>query len=136
MDSTPTDIIKQREICFRGHDPGADEASEATRLLQGIDGIEETLIANLHCIQLRYDLRRITLQIIEDALTELGFHLDNSLLAKMKRTLLYYTEETQLMNLGYQHDQAHSTADIFINNYNQREHGCRDERPPHLRRYS
>lgn len=136
MEPAITELIKQREIHFRSLDPNANDAREVMRLLLGVHGIEDICALTHNCVQVRYDLSKITLQIIETALQEVGFHLDNSLLLKMKRSLFYYTEETQLMNLGYLHDQANSTLDVFISCYNQRRHGCRDQRPPHLRYYS
>lgn len=136
MGFTITDYIKQREIHFRSLNPAANDAREAIMLLMEINGIENITAITSNCIQVRYDIRHITLQVIETGLSEVGFHLDNNLLVKFKRALFYYTEETQLMNLGYSHDQASSTLDVFINCYNQRQHGCRDERPPHLRHYS
>ncbi len=136
MESTFSDFIKQREIHFRSLNPDANDARDAMLLLMEIQGIEDIKALTNDCIQLRYDLRYISLEIIESGLHEVGFHLDNNLIFKLKRALFYYTEETQLMNLGQQHDQASSTLDIFINCYNQRQHGCRDDRPLHLRQYS
>lgn len=135
MDAATTDFIKQHEIHFRNVDPEANDARETLRLLMDTQGIADIQALTPDCVQVRYDVRQITLQVIETALSEVGFHLDNSLLIKVKRALFYYTEETQLMNMGYQHDQASSTLDVFVNCYNQREHGCRDERPEYLRRY-
>jgi len=136
MDSLTTDFIKTREIHFHNENPASNDASEALRLLLDAPGIENVCALSNNCIQVSYDIRQVTLQTLEAALLEVGFHLDNSLLAKIKRSLFYYTEETQLMNLGYQHDQASSTLDIFVNCYNQRKHGCRDKRPEYLRHYS
>ncbi len=135
MDPITNDFIKQHEIHFRNVNPNANDARETLRLLLGVQGIVNIQALTPDCVQVRYDLRQITLQVIESALTEVGFHLDNSLLSKMKRALFYYTEETQLVNRGYHHDQASSTLDIFVSCYNQRQHGCRDERPEYLRRY-
>lgn len=136
MDSLITDFTKSREIHFRNVDQGSNDAREALSLLLGVQGIGEVRALTTDCIQINYDVRQVTLQALEAALVEVGFHLDNNLLIKMKRALFYYTEETQLMNLGYQHDQASSTLDVFVNCYHQREHGCRDERPEYLRHYS
>jgi len=136
MDSLTTDFIKTREIHFCNVKPVSNDAREALRLLLDSPGIEKIRTLNDNCIQISYDIRQVTLQVLEAALVEVGFHLDNSLPIKIKRSLFYYTEETQLMNLGYQHDQASSTLDIFVNCYNQRKHGCRDERPEYLRHYS
>ncbi len=136
MDSPTADFIKTREIHFYNVDPASNDAREALRLLLGTPSIEDVCALTNNCIQISYDIRQVTLQTLETALMEVGFHLDNSLLIKMKRALFYYTEETQLMNLGYQHDQASSTLDIFVNCYHQRKHGCRDQRPEYLRHYS
>lgn len=136
MEADFTDCIKQRDIHFRSLNPGSNDAREAILLLMEIDGIVDLRAMTSNCIQISYDIRYITLEIIETGLHEVGFHLDNTLIFKLKRALFYYTEETQLMNMGYLHDQASSTLDVFINCYQQRQHGCRDERPPHLRQYS
>ncbi|MEE8379547.1 MAG: hypothetical protein V3R49_04165 [Gammaproteobacteria bacterium] len=136
MEPTFSDFIKQREIHFRSLNPNANDARDAMLLLMEINGIEDIRALTQDCLQVRYDLRTITLEVIETGLQEVGFHLDNSLLFKFKRALFYYTEETQLVNMGQLHDQASSTLDIFINCYHQRQHGCRDGRPPHLRQYS
>jgi hypothetical protein len=136
MDSYIADYIKTREIHFRNMDPAANDARDALRLLLDAHGIRNVYALTRDCIQISYDLRHVTLQTLENALVEVGFHLENSLLIKMKRSLFYYTEETQLLNLGYQHDQASSTLDIFVNRYDQRAHGCRDQRPEYLRHYS
>jgi hypothetical protein len=136
MEPIFSDFIKQREIHFRSLNPNANDARDAMLLLMEINGIEDIRALTQDCVQVRYDLRTITLEVIETGLQEVGFHLDNNLLFKLKRALFYYTEETQLMNMGQLHDQASSTLDIFINCYHQRQHGCRDERPPHLRHYS
>lgn len=135
MDSLTADFIKTREIHFRNVDPVSNDAREAMRLLLDARGIEQIRALSDDCVQISYDIRQVTLQALEAALVEVGFHLNNTLLVKVKRALFYYTEETQLMNLGYQHGQANSTLDIFVNSYDQREHGCRDERPEYLRHY-
>lgn len=136
MDTNPAGLLKRREIRFCNLDPQANDATEATQLLLEVKGVEDIIATTHDCMYIHYDLQHISLQIIESALTEVGFHLDDSLLTKMKRALFYYIEETQLMNLGQPHDQANSTVDVFINCYNQRQHGCRDHRPAHLRHYS
>ena len=116
----------------RDHDP----AASAIALLNDIEGIIETAHLHPFGIHVTYHLAKITLSDIEDALQEVGFHLDNSVLSKLKRALFYYAEDTQLANLGYDHSESKSTLEIFINRYNQLQHGCRDERPVHYRHYS
>ena len=127
---------KQRDIHFCAIDPAAEPARDAARLLINVPGVDSVRTLARDCLQVRYDLRQISQQIIEESLADLGFHLDNSLLCRMRRALVYYCEETQLANMGRSHDKANATLDIFIHCYHQRPHGCRDCRPKHLRDYS
>ena len=136
MATLSNDLIKTREIHFCNVGPAANGAHDALRLLVGAHGISDIRALNDDCIEVSYDLRQVTLQALESALQEVGFQLDNNPLTKMKRTLFYYTEETQLVNLCQHHDQASSTQDIFVSCYQQRQHGCRDSRPEYLRHYS
>jgi hypothetical protein len=136
MEMDVYELVKQREIRFWQLDSAVNPAHEAAQLLHGAPGIELVRNISTDCLFIQYLLTHTSLEVIEDALIGVGFHLDNSLLYKLKRSLIYYAEETQLMNLGQSHDQASSTLDIFINNYEQRQHGCRDQREPYMRHYS
>ncbi|WP_455220525.1 hypothetical protein [Kaarinaea lacus] len=130
------ELIKHREILFMSPQLEKDPAASAIALLNDIEGIIATSRLHAFGIHVTYHLAKITLNDIEDALQEIGFHLDNSVLSKLKRALFYYAEDTQLANLGYDHPESKSTLEIFINRYNQLQHGCRDERPVHYRHYS
>ena len=130
------DLVKHREILFMSPQRENDPAGAALVLLNDIEGIMDVSRLHPFGIHVSYHLVKITLNDIEDALQEVGFHLDNSVLSKLKRALFYYAEDTQLANLGYDHAESKSTLEIFINRYNQLPHGCRDERPAHFRHYS
>ena len=136
MDADSEELIKHREILFSELHPDANPAESALFLLADVDGIVNVSAITPLSISISYDIRQITLAMIEAALSEIGFHLDNSLLSKLKRALFYYTEETQLENLGYNHAQSKSTTEIFINRYKQLKHGCRDERPNYYHHYN
>lgn len=128
-------FIKQREILFNPLHEDKNQALTASHMLADIDGITlaETLSQD-HMI-VRYDIRFFTLSDIEDLLTTVGFHLQNSLLIKIKRALYRYTEETERANLGYSEGQSNNTREVFINRYQHLPHGCRDKRPDHWRNY-
>ena len=128
-------IIKQREILFHHLHPDHNQAQSAMVMLMGIEGIAHISAPSHVRLQLHYDISKITLAIIEESLRDLGFHLDNSLLVKLKRALYYYTEETERANLGCRDSQHQSTRDVFIKQYACRDHGCRDPRPTHWRDY-
>lgn len=134
MSINDADYSKRREIRFCPLHPDPDQVQSAVLLLSDVTGIEEVVKVSPHSLQVAYNLRQISLQVIEEALIELGFHLDNGLLAKLKRALYYYTEETQRANRSYQQD-INSTQEVFVNRYRQLPHGCRDARPRHWREY-
>jgi len=125
--------IKNREILFNQLHPEQNQAHAAMLLLSDVQGILHTHASSPLCLHISYDLRYISLEMIENALTEVGFHLDNSLLIKLKRALFYFTEETHRINIGI--TGTFSTRDIFVNRYEHLKHGCRDERPAHWRKY-
>ena len=135
MENVAPELIKHREICFCRLHPDPHQAQTVMLLLSDIDGILGVRRAEGERVQVNYDLSRLSLKIIEEALIELGFHLDNSLFSKLMRALHYYAEEAQRANLGCRDSRSHHTLDIFIQRYQHLPHGCRDNRPEYWRRY-
>lgn len=130
-----TTSTKQRDVMFHPLHDDHHQALTACQMLADLDGIFFTeALSELHLV-IHYDLRFFTLSDIEELLMAVGFHLDNSLLIKLKRALYHYTEETERANMGYPEGQANSTRDVFINRYQKLPHGCRDKRSPHWRNY-
>jgi len=127
--------IKQRDIDFCALHPDDNQAVSAMQLLGGIPGIETLRVHSPLRLSVRYHLSHFTLAEIETLLEELGYHLDNSLLVKLKRALFHYSDETERTNIGCHHGPCKTTRDVFINRYQHRPHGCRDTRPPHWRNY-
>jgi hypothetical protein len=128
------ELIKRRQIRFCPLHPEPNQAQCAAALLNGAAGIDEAVDTDRCCLDVTYDLRLVTLQTIEEVLLELGFHLDNSLLCKLRRAFFHYTEETQRVNLGHT-QEIKSTRDVFVSRYHKLPHGCRDKRPAHWREY-
>jgi len=128
-------MIKQRDIIFHTLHPEPNPARSAALMLNDVDGVEHVEAMTTTRLLVRYDLRQITLAIIEEALRDVGFHLDNALLIKLKRALHYYSEETERANLGCPACQVKTTREVFIKHYRERQHGCRDPRPAHWRQY-
>lgn len=135
MKANLPDAIKHRQIWFRGphHDP--NQAQTAALVLSDVEGILQVQPQQPDLLQVTYDVRVITLQVIDGLLAELGFHLDNNLLVKLRRALYYYTEAAQHDVLDCGHGRGNCTQAVFINRYRQTEHGCRDLRPDHWRHY-
>ena len=134
MDRDHTTLIRHREIRFCRIDPNGAHAHHASLLLSGVEGIHHAQPIEPHLMHVRYDISVVSLKIIEDALIELGYPLDNSLLSKLKRALYYYSEETQQVNMGMEGGCC-AGKQLFINHYHRRSHGCRDPRPEHWRNY-
>ena len=128
-------LVKHREIYFCSLHPDSNQAQSAMLALGNVRGILHLHLAGPHCLRVSYHIQHVTLRLLEQALADLGFHLDNSLLVKLKRALYYYTEEVQRENLGCAKGSTNCTQKIFINRYQRRKHGCRDGRPDHWRRY-
>ena len=135
MDSTTDSLIKHREIVFCSLHPDPAQAHNAMLLFSDLSGIVHQELLGAHRLRVSYDIRYITLQALEEALIEVGFHLDNSLMSKLKRALYYYTEEVHRENIGCLQGKSNCTRDIFVNRYGRLQHGCRDERPSHWRKY-
>jgi hypothetical protein len=98
------DVVKTRELRFLSKLPGVDEAEKALRLLSGVNGIDEVERVRSGVLRLRYDVRLLTLQMIEAALRDVGFYLDNRLTTRIRRGLYAYCEDAQRASLGVEHE--------------------------------
>jgi hypothetical protein len=86
-------------------------------------------------LQLSYHVLDVSLEQIEAALDEAGFHLDNRLMYRLKRALYYYTEEVERANAGCPRGSTNCTQKVYMTRYRLAAHGCRDPRPEHWREY-
>lgn len=135
MQISDADRFKNREIPFQEIHPDPSQSATAARFLRDVDGVLATDPTSPILLKVTYDVLITTLQEIEDALTELGLHLDNRLMHRVRRALYYYTEETLRANCGCPRGESNCTQKIFAKRYELIEHGCRDQRPEHWRRY-
>lgn len=135
MDTEESELIKHREIGFVELHPDPNQARTAAELLLELDGILHVEDKSPLLLNLSYDLSQISLEAIEGALTEVGLHLDNKLFYRLKRALYYYTEEIERTNMGCPRGSTNCTKKVFARRYQQLEHGCRDNRPDHWRKY-
>jgi hypothetical protein len=137
MEGADPESIKHREIGFRDPHPDPQQAQTAMLVLADVEGVLHASIPapDENTLRISYDLNYVCLRAIEDLLGELGLHLDNSLMAKLRRALYYYTEDNEMESLYIRDDQDHSTREVFMRCYRCRSHGCRDDRPEHWRTY-
>lgn len=126
-------LVKQREIAFCTLHPDPHQTESAAGSLRGLQGVLDTQPLGNGLLRVTYDISLVTLELISKLLEKEGYHLDNSLLTRLKNALYFYTEETERANLGIAEENA--TVKLFIDHYHRRRHGCRDERPKHWRHY-
>ena len=125
--------LKQRSIWLTEPSQDPDYAESAAELLRNVRGVLCVKITKSDRLLVSYNVREITLQVVEALLIEFGYTLRTSLFCRMMRGLCYYVEDIECTNC--KHDQADCTRDAFITRYLRRPHGCRDHRPDYLRRY-
>lgn len=130
----PVPIRKDRSILFAKFPPG--QAPEAADFLNRIEHLNAEALAEQRTVQVSYDLREHSLEEIESALEDKGFHLDSTLFSKLMRALIYYVEETQLHNLDApDRPLKKSQSEAYTHAWEQHPHGDHDETPPEWREY-
>ncbi len=134
MERVTSALVKHREIRFCRLHPDTQQAHTASLMLSDVEGVQLLRPRDSYLLHISYEITALNLKLIEDVLIDLGFHLDNSLIVKLKRALYYYTEEVERANLGID-ECGFADRQVFINRYLKLRHGCRDERPEHWRGY-
>lgn len=128
----PCDLEKDREIVF--HALPAGQAQRALVLLEGLEGLDVTMGADDNRLLVRYHICEYTLEGLETALASQGFHLDNSLLSKLRRALAYFCESVQRRNVEANEPDIKSQQ-AFMKVYERHLHGDRDDTPEEWRSY-
>ncbi|MFT3961550.1 hypothetical protein [Propionivibrio sp.] len=83
-----------------------------------------------------YDLHEHSLEELESALQDKGFHLECSLLNKLVRALIYYVEETEIHNLAAPRRLLKkSQNEAYTHAWERHPHGDHDDTPPEWREY-
>jgi hypothetical protein len=124
--------FKTRQLTFAALPP--NQADEAARLLDGLPHLVVLEKLDGRTLLVRYELPNYTLEKVEKALAAEGFHLDNSLLAKIRRALIYYCEANLCAHLAPPpRDQL--SKRIFAESWQHHPHGDRDDTPEEWRAY-
>ena len=135
MGTLQDNFVKHREIAFSVLHPDPNQAQTAALFLADVEGVIGADPVSPSLLRVSYDLLQITLEQVEKALREIGLHIDDGLLFRIRRALHYYSEETQRANLGCARGESNCTDKVFAVRYRALDHGCRDQRPEHWRRY-
>jgi hypothetical protein len=135
MGTLQDNFIKHREITFRELHPDPNQAQTAALFLADVEGVIRSEPVSPLLVRVSYDLLQVTLEEVEEAITEIGLHIDDGLLFRIRRALHFYSEETQRANLGCSRGESNCTTKVFAVRYRALDHSCRDHRPEHWRRY-
>ena len=126
------DNEKDRQLSFAPLPVG--QAKDALLLLHDLPHLTVLNTVGETGLLIRYELPFYTLEKIEFALIDQGFHLDNSLLNKLRRALIHYFETMQCQNMT-QPEQSARSKRIFAQVYEHHAHGDHDDTPPEWREY-
>ena len=130
----PVPIRKERTIMFAKLPPG--QVPQASDFLHRVEHLEVNTQIEQRAIGVSYDLHEHSLEELETALGDKGFHLESSLLNKLVRALIYYVEETQLHNLGApERLLKKSQNEAYTQAWERHLHGDHDDTPPEWREY-
>lgn len=128
---TPRDVDKQREIVFHPLPP--DQTERALELLSALAGVAARQLGP-RTLEIRYCVLDHSLEDLENQLSLAGCHLENNLLMRIRRALVYHVERVQRENV---HKPAPQTKKYqpHMEAWDKAPHGDHDETPSEWRRY-
>lgn len=132
LEMNPSEQQKKREIMFSAMP--TQQAKAALALLDGMQDLNVEMGHHAYSIVVHYDICHYTLEKIESALLAQGFHLDNSILQKLRRALVYFCERNQRDNLSVPPPQQ-KFAKPFVEAFQHHPHGDQDDTPEEWRSY-
>jgi len=127
------DIEKQRDILFAKFPPG--QVAEAAGQLAQLGRLRAEVRSGRRAVAVTYILTDHTLRELEDYLIDRGFHLDNTLFAKLMRGLINYSEDVQLRNMQAPERLTKRSDDAYVRSWERHQHGDHDDTPPEWREY-
>jgi hypothetical protein len=128
------DLRKNREILFAKFPPG--QVPEAADDLQRIDEVDVQPKFEKRAVVVSYDVSVHTLRELDEHLIDRGYHLDNTLMSKLTRALVYYVEDTQLHNMAAPEKRLkRSSQEAYVKAWEHHPHGDHDDTPPEWREY-
>lgn len=127
-------LHKEREIRFARYPPGqVEQALRSLRVLKGLQVAPHG--ERPHCLVVSYSVLEFSLEVIEDALRDAGFHLDNTLYVKLVRAVVYFCEETQRHNIESPERLIKKSNEVYVKVYDHHLHGDHDDTPLEFREY-
>jgi hypothetical protein len=130
----PFDLEKRRELLFT--DEPKDQVTHALVILSGLPKIEVHRSVKSNTLDLCYNLRDYTLEDLERAIEQEGFHLNHSFMHQIGRNIIYYCEDTTRHNMEIRgHVTKKNESEVFVSVHEQHHHQEHASKPPELREY-
>ncbi len=101
--------IRTRKVCLARNDD-RQQAQRACEYLNGIQGVISARPLNERQLMLSYSLEYLSFELIEALLKELGFYLDQSLPAIIRRNVYQYLEDNAREQLRVERDERQLTS--------------------------
>ena len=132
--------IKHRDISFCSLQVDYNLSHSAVFVINDLSGVLMSHALDHNNVHVTYDLNCITFEEISAVLINEGFHLDNSLLAKMKRSIAFYCEEAFRENCRKERvldavQENRKNDVVYLRARKKSPCECRDQRPEHWRKY-
>jgi len=133
-------VIKHREIRFCSLHANPEQAHSAVFIINDLSGVLMSHALDHYRIKIAYNLGEVTLEEIEAILRNEGFHLDNSIMTKLKRSIVFYCEEAARENsknerLIQEVHNKHKSDVIYLRPKKKNLCDCRDNRSEDWRQY-
>ena len=90
--------LKQRSIRLTGPQQGPVSTESAVALLRDVRGVLRVRVTGPDRLIVSYNVREITMQIIEALLTEFGYRLHTGFFCRLMRGFCYYIEDIECSN--------------------------------------
>ena len=103
--------IRTRRVCLARNED-RQQAARACASLNGIQGVISARPLNDRQLMLSYSLEYLSFELIEALLRELGFYLDNSLPAIIRRTVYQYLEDNARERLRLQREEQRLACSV------------------------
>jgi hypothetical protein len=103
--------IRTRRVCLARSDDNR-QAERACASLNGIQGVISAEPLNDRQLMLSYSLEYLSFELIEGLLKELGFYLDNSLPAIIRRNVFQYLEDNAREKLRVEREEQRLACSV------------------------
>jgi len=103
--------IRERKICLN-RNGDIKQVVEACKALRGIQGVYHAQPVSNYRLTLTYSLEYLSFELIEALLKELGFYLDNSIPAIIRRNIYQYLEDNVREKLRVDEEKRALVCDV------------------------